>query len=44
MALFGRKGDPIQAGDRFMKADDRVGKVWEVSRLWTPSTPSRMRG
>lgn len=33
--MFGRKASPPQVGDRYMKADDRLGKVWEVSRLWT---------
>jgi hypothetical protein len=33
MGIFGRKLPPIEVGDRFMKTGDRVGKVWEVSRL-----------
>ncbi len=24
----------IRIGDRFTKAGDRFGKVWEVSRIW----------
>jgi hypothetical protein len=35
MGLFGRKAAPLQIGDRFNKAGDRFGKVWEISRLWT---------
>lgn len=34
MAIFGRTSPPIQIGDRFRKADDRFGAVWEVVRLW----------
>ncbi|CAA7623876.1 conserved hypothetical protein [Candidatus Terasakiella magnetica] len=35
MSLFGRKAPPLQIGDRFLKAGDRFGKVWKISRLWT---------
>ncbi|EME67524.1 hypothetical protein H261_23075 [Paramagnetospirillum caucaseum] len=35
MAIFGRKTQSIQVGDRFMKANDQTRKVWEISRLWT---------
>ncbi len=34
MTMFGRKSPPLQVGDRFVKAGDRFGKVWEVSRVW----------
>lgn len=30
-----RKSPQIQLGDRFTKADDKRGKVWEVVYLWT---------
>ena len=33
--MFRRKAPSPQVGDRYIKADDRIGKVWEISRLWT---------
>ncbi|CAA7627117.1 conserved hypothetical protein [Candidatus Terasakiella magnetica] len=33
--MFGRKSVPIQVGDRFIKAGDSNGKLWEVTRIWT---------
>ena len=35
MALFAHKAPPVSIGDRFTKAGDRVGKVWQVAKLWT---------
>ena len=35
MSLFARKLPPVQVGNRFVKAGDPTGKVWEVSRVWT---------
>jgi len=35
MTLFRRVAPPIQVGDRFRKAGDQFGKVWEIARLWT---------
>lgn len=35
MAIFGQKPPKIRTGDRFVKVDDRLGRVWIVSRLWT---------
>jgi hypothetical protein len=32
---LGRPASPVQIGDRFRKAGDQFGKVWEVARIWT---------
>lgn len=34
MGLFDRRIPPVQLGDRFVKADQPKGPVYEVSRLW----------
>ena len=35
MGIFRNKPPTIKEGDRFIKASDRLEKVWEVLKLWT---------
>jgi hypothetical protein len=33
--MVSQKAPRVQIGDRFIKAGDTYGRIWEVMRLWT---------
>jgi hypothetical protein len=35
MMMFKRRTPSVRLGERFVKADDPLGRAWKVTRLWT---------
>jgi len=35
MRIFRLKAQHLEIGDRFIKADDRHAKIWEIAKIWT---------
>jgi len=35
MNIFRRKVPALEIGDRYIKAEDRHAKVWQIAKIWT---------